>query len=385
MNKRKLVRIEKIDRLDPIPKADRIEVATILGWNVIVKKGEFKVNDNCVFFEIDSFLPDEDRYNFLGAPKTHQGKQGYRLKTIKLKGQISQGLALPLHMFKDKFDGVMNLYSSDLSNTLNVFKYDVALTSGSKSMNPKTGQPAGKYPSFLRKTDQERIQNLTNYFNIHEDSLFEETLKLDGSSLTAYHTQIQLPWYKRWYNILNQNASFLPSFSDTKFGVCSRNVDLKPSANYTATFENDGKTSTYSQSSFWDIMLKHNMPKHLPIGYAIQGELCGPSIQSNHEKLDSNEFFLFDVFDIAERRYLTSEARREWCNLYMPKSLQYVPTVSKSIAIFKDRTLECLLERADSKSLNEDTISEGRVYKHLTNPDITFKCINNRYLLKSEQ
>ena len=385
---RKLVRIEKIDKLIEITGAQRIEIAQILGWQVIVKKGEFKENDLCVFFEIDSFLPNIPIYEFLGKTKTYLGKEGYRLKTMKMKGVISQGLALPLSLFeKDRSwnDSSPFFMGDEVTELLNVIKYDVSLTSGSKTNNFKPGQTEGKFPSFLRKTDQERIQNLTSYFEIHKDTKFEETLKLDGSSCTMFKVKIELPWYKQAYNYLNKNALILPNFDTSRFGVCSRNLELKQSDNFNMTFDNNGKKSEYKQSDFWAIALRHKLQNYLPVGYAIQGELCGPKIQSNHEKLEENEFFLFDVFSIESQEYLTPKELRLFCKKYLPKTLQYVPTINESIRLFENNTLEDLLKRVEGESMNDGTISEGRVYSSVNNPEISFKVISNKYLIKLEK
>lgn len=353
---RKLATIRRIKSLIPIKGADVIELAIIDGWQCIVKKDEFKVDDLCVYFEIDSFLPEDERYSFLGTLKTHQGKQGYRIRTMKMRGAISQGLALPLSMYNDL--GQDYSLGEDVSIPLNVTKYDTEINmNGSVSSNT---QSASAFPPFLRKTDQERIQNLTTYFDIYQGVIFEETLKLDGSSMTIYNNEVKLPWYKSLVNKVH------PYFSTTQFGVCSRNINLKE----------------VKGNAFWDMANKLEAQTCIPPGYAVQGELVGPKIQSNHEKVESNEFYVFDIFNIKEQRYLNPLERADMMAGSLQK-LKHVPIIS-TVKILSECTLDTLLQRVQGQSINKSTVSEGRVYKAMTKPSLTFKCISNKYLLKEK-
>jgi ATP-dependent RNA circularization protein (DNA/RNA ligase family) len=119
----------------------------------------------------------------------------------------------------------------------------------------------------------------------------------------------------------------------------------------------------------------------LPIGYAIQGELIGPSIQANHEKVFSLDYFVFDVYDINKKQYLTPEARREFCKQH---NIQHVPVTNPNATPLQ-MTLEELLAHVDTESMNPGTVSEGRVYKSNSYPTMSFKVINNKYLLKHEK
>ena len=376
---RKLVTIRKIKQLLPIENADLICIAVIDGWQVIVKKSEFQVGDDCLFFEIDSFIPATDeRFAFLKKTTTFEGKEGYRLKTMKMKGVISQGLALPLRMFGEVLDRITlstSVPSEDFSKVLGVIKYDVAIQDFSQRPGLKAGKPRGSFPSFIPKTDQERIQNLTSYFETMKDEEFEETLKLDGSSMTCYKIKKEPSFWdkvKSWFGLKT------PSYH---FGVCSRNLELKRTASESQTFNNNGKESVYDQSDFWTMAIKADIENKLPEGYAVQGELIGPKIQANHEKVSTLEYYVFDVFDINSGAYLLPFERREFCEKY---NIPHVPVVSKSIKIFEKMDLAELLQHVEGESMNPGTISEGRVYKHTSKP-ITFKAISNKYLLKSEQ
>lgn len=347
---------------------DQIALALIDGWSVIIKKDEFQVNDKCLFFEIDSFLPEEPRFAFLGKATEFNGKRGYRLRTKKLKTYLSQGLALPLSMFPELID-----YSEDYSEALGVIKYDVAVQEFDQRPGLKAGKPSGSFPSFIPKTDQERIQNLIHLFTTHQDHEFEETLKLDGSSMTCYKVHKPLSFLAK---VLSWFGKPQPAYH---FGVCSRNLELSREANQVTTFNNQGKTSEYNQSDFWKTAIKLDIESKLPIGYAVQGELIGPKIQANHEKVTALDYFIFDVFDIEAGMYLLPQERQDFCKQY---NLKHVPITNENFKPLS-LTLEELLKHVDTGSMNPNTVSEGRVYKSLTS-QLSFKVINNKYLLKCE-
>lgn len=364
---RKLVTIQQITAITDIPGADLIASATIQGWQVIVKKSEFKVNDLCLFFEIDSFLPLEPRYEFLKKTTKFEGKEGYRLKTMKMKGTLSQGLALPLSMFPEITSPQQDF---DYSLQLNVIKYDNEQQEYSQKPGLKAGKPRGSFPSFIPKTDQPRIQNLVTYFSTMTDEEFEETLKLDGSSMTCYKVAYNP---SRWEKF---KSFFGFKHPENHFGVCSRNLELKRTANATQTFDNQGKVSVYDQSDFWSTAIKYKIESKLPAGYAIQGELIGPKIQANHEKVTELQYFVFDVFNIKTGLYLLPTERREFCALH---NIPHVPVISKKFKPLQ-LGLDTLLKHVEGQSMNPGTVSEGRVYKHTTKP-ISFKAISNNYLL----
>ena len=366
---RKLATIRKITNIVPIENCDNIALAIVDGWTVIIKKSEFSIGDSCVFFEIDSFLPLEPRYEFLKKTTKFDGKEGYRIKTMKMKGVLSQGLALPLSMFPE-----VSTNDDDVTNRLNVIKFDLEQFYGANTAGPRE-RKYGSFPTFIPKTDQPRIQNMTHMFLTHKATTFEETLKLDGSSMTCYKIPNKPTLFQR---VLSFFGKQLPTH---KFGVCSRNVDLAPEANKVQTFDNFGKKSVYAQSDFWATAIKMDIENKLPIGYAIQGELIGPSIQANHEKVSSLDYFVFDVYDINKKQYLTPEARREFCKQY---NIQHVPVTNESATPLQ-MTLEELLAHVDTESMNPGTVSEGRVYKSNSYPTMSFKVINNKYLLKHEK
>lgn len=335
--KRKLASIRRIDAIEPIEGADKIVVAKIGGWQVVTQKTNYQVGDLCVFFEIDSFLPVEERFEWLrktSYKKFEDGTEGFRIKTIKLRGQLSQGLSLPLSDFPE----LANLpEGEDVTDLLKVIKYDPPVP---VSMS---GIMKGRFPSFIPKTDQERIQNcIKDVSTKWKDHKFEATLKLDGSSMTVY-------------------------YKDGDFGVCSRNLDL---------IEDD-------ENIFWKTAKSYELDTALrTIGrnIAIQGELMGPGIQGNREAFSVHRFFVFDIYDIDKQRYFTRKERQEFLDDHL-YDLDDVPHIN-DIKV-DDFTLEDFLEYADRKSINNE-VAEGVVFKSLDDPSVSFKVINNKFLLGEE-
>jgi RNA ligase (TIGR02306 family) len=314
-SERRLVTIRTIQSLAPIPGADQIECAFIDGWRVVVKRGEFQPGDPCVFFEIDSFLPAEDhRFDFLAKTKrVWRGKEGYRLRTIKLRGQLSQGLALPTRLFPEGLPQV-DKWEEDIPPAL-------------------AGLVAGSFPHFLRRTDQERVQNV--YSTIDKQAVYETTVKMDGTSLTVFNHQ-------------------------GEHGVCSRNLRLKLGE------ENANNLYVQQLPTF----------QNVPDGYAVQSEICGPGIQSNRAGLDKVCTFVFDVFHIPTQRYVSCHERIEMCHRL---GWTHVPLLS--IAPCPELcSLDETLAWAEHVRYGNGAPAEGVVYK-LEDGSSSFKVISNKFLL----
>ena len=372
---RKLATIQKVQALHDIKEADFIELCQINGWQCITKKGEVKAGELVVYFEIDSFLPDNNYFSFLPKKTVYENKQGYRLRTIKLKKVLAQGLVLPISHFKNHLSLLKNKEEGDdVTEILGIVKYDLESQIYEGSPGMKIGKTNGSFPSQIPKTNQERIQNLPHLFTTNKEDTFEETLKLDGSSMTCYKVSSNPTLLQKFLALFGIKAP------TTKFGVCSRNVDLKRTANTVMTFNNQGKESVYDQSDFWATAIKLDLANRVPVGYAIQGELIGPKIQANHEKVTELQYYVFDVFNISEQRYLLPQERRDFCRTL---DIPHVPVMNVEATPLQ-LTLDQLLHHVDTESMNPKTVSEGRVYKSNTNPLLSFKVINNRYLLKHE-
>ena len=347
---RKLVTVRQINALDPILGADAIEVATIDGWKVVVKKGEFSRGDFCVYFEIDSFLPESDpRYAFImkSSVRTFEGIRGHKLRTIKLRGQISQGLALPLEKFPElpiselKENGHA-LREIDFAEILGIKKYEIPL--------PATlaGEIKGLFPSFISKTDQERCQNLIDeIFSLNKDATYEITTKLDGTSVTYYF------------------------FNDT-VGACSRNLEL--------AINDANKDNTIVK-----LFIESGLSTAGCDGYAIQGELMGPGIQGNLDMLKEHCFYVFDIQNLNNRTYLSPGEREEFLkSLYTNNvnkgMVQQIPVVHRNVSLDQLGILNMndLLNFAEGPSIN-NKVREGIVFKR-EDAKFSFKVINNAFL-----
>jgi len=326
---RHLATIAKIEELKNIPGADKIEAARVKGWWVVVLKDQFKTDDFVLYFEIDSFLPVKSEYDFLlkgNKPKKmlSEGKEaeGIRLRTIKLRGQISQGLILPLPVdLKGLAEG------EDVTESLGVIKYEQSIPSC------LSGIAKGAFPSFLPKTDEERIQNMVEVL----DSYYM-TEKLDGSSVT---------YYKK----------------DGMFGVCSRNLELQ-----------EGETTQ------WKIARELNLKEILHDNFALQGEIVGEGIQKNPYKIKGQKVYFFNVYNIAAGKFLEFEDFKGMCKFL---HLETAPILDENFSL--PENVDEMLEIAIGKSmLNSDCEREGVVVRkksHIGNERISFKAISNNYLL----
>ena len=337
---RKLVTVQRVAEVKSIEGADLICAYRINGWWVVDQVGKYSVGDEVLYAEIDSWIPHEIA-PFLSKdkePREYNGVKGQRLRTIRLKGQYSQGLLLPwstichIDNWSDLEEG------TDVSELLGVQKWEAPIPVN------LTGQMKGNFPAFIRKTDQERCQNLVREINQEYtiEKHFEVTLKLDGSSCTVYH-----------------NAGLV--------GVCSRNIDLK--------LEQEG-------NSFVDIAKSTGLLKaliDLNENLAVQGELMGPGIQGNKEGFDSHKLFIFDIFDIDNQCYLVWADRME--AIQKLRDLGYTGDVAPAFGVgpLESGNIEDLLKMAEGKSINAKQ-REGLVFKR-TDGEFSFKVISQKFLL----
>lgn len=354
---RKLATVRKIEEIKPIEGADAIEAVRVDGWWVVAKKGDYKVNSLAVYLEIDSWVPNAIAPFLTKAghkPKEFEGVQGERLRTIKLRGFTSQGLLLPVDNYNDqpvvmRQDGAMReaIIGEDMTDFLGVQKWEKPIPA------QLAGLIKGNFPSFIPKTDQERIQNLKREW---EETLIQEpwevTEKLDGSSMTVYcNTVIE-------DGIVKEVIS----------GVCSRNLDLKYDEN----------------NSFWSSAVKNDLIHKISStgrNLAIQGELIGEGIQGNSYKLNGRKFFCFDIFDIDSQTYFLPEERIALCE---ELNIQHVPVLYWG-RVFSETSVSELLEQAEGKSeVGAKPEREGLVFKSMNESNKSFKCISNRWLMKNE-
>lgn len=334
---RKLASVRKIADIQPIPNADAIELATVDGWKVVVAKNVgHKVGDFVVYCEVDSFLPIKPEFEFLrkSSYKKMGDDEGFRLRTIKLRGQISQGLILPISEvipFPDVLDYME--VGKDVTELLGVVKYEPPIPA------ELAGKIKGLFPSFLRKTDEERIQNLASEFENWKNKTFYVTEKLDGSSATFY-------------------------YKDGEFGVCSRNLEL---------LETEDNT-------FWKVARQldlENKMRDLGMNISLQGELIGEGIQGNPYKIKGQTVKFFNLFDIDLQTYHSLSIFEKLVKRDL--GLDTVPILDTNFKL--PETVEGILKYADDKSvLNHNFDREGVVIRSMDRK-ISFKVISNKFLL----
>lgn len=331
---RKLATIRIVNDLKPIEGADLIELAIVDGWKCVVKKGDFTVGSPVIYCEIDSFLPIRDEFEFLrkSSYRKLESHEGFRLRTMRLRGQVSQGLLLNTTLLGRPFE-----IGEDVTGELGITKYDPPLPTS------LGGNVLGPFPTFISKTDEERIQNLSNDYHSFFDKPFSVSEKIDGTSFTAF---------------LNNGI----------FGVCGRNWELAES----------------EQNSHWRIARTLNIHERLASisgSYALQGELVGPGIQGNRYKLKALELYLFNIFDIQNSSYVDKETFEQICGKLGLKS---VP----KIGVFEvPHSIDEILTFAEGASLlNSNTEREGLVWVYGSgNSRISFKTISNRFLTKYDE
>lgn len=361
----KLASIEKIKKLSPIVGADSIEVADILGYKVVVRKGQFQEGDFCIYIQSDTVAPDRPEYEMLK-------NKSFRVKIIRLKGQYSEGLALPISILDGRaaLDEGKELGNSwSIKTPTSVYRsfgnigeeavsegWDITAEMGvTKYSKPVpaclAGDAEGYFPSFLKKTDE---LNIRTYPETVEEMKGKEsilTLKMDGSSGTFY-------------------------LKDEKFGVCSRNLELKES----------------SLNAFWKVAKEYKIEEALrafrvkyPGDYACQGEVYGPGIQGNPMKADKIKLSLFNFFSIKLQKYADFDIFMEFC---LENNLPFAPVVWAGKFDF---TLEQLIEMANKSEYLPGVNAEGLVCRPCKDQEsntlggrMSFKIISEPYSLKND-
>lgn len=362
MSIRKLASIQKILDIQPIEGADAIVVATINSWKVVVKKDEFNIGDLVVYCEVDSWIPHK-LAPFLSKgqyPRVYEGVEGERLKTVRLRGQISQGLILPLTCIRNTDDNVLKgefpliealndirlvlgkeageqeITQIDFSELLGIVKYEPPVSA------QLAGISLGAFPIQVPKTDEERIQNLTNEWLTLSTYWYEVTEKLEGSSMTV--------------GLIND-----------EFKVCSRNLNLK---------EVEGNT-------LWGLARKYDIEANLRFrgadGLVFQGEVIGEGIQGNHYGIKGQDFYVYAIYSVKLGKYVIPHIRREMCEIY---GLKHVPLIDDE-AHFTGQTIDAVLNQADGYSrINPKVLREGIVCKRCGVDQEHWKAVSNKYLLK---
>lgn len=354
----KLATIQKIIKISPIEGADLIEKVNVLGWEIVVKKDEYRLGELCTYIQIDTIVPELPEFEFLRAKK-------FRVKTIKLKKQISQGLIVPLPVGKWKegddvtdIIGVKKFEKSDnnperfqkpripkkgIKKWVYIFKYHFlfkyfpALQTKSRSPFPK---------NLVSITDEERIQNIPQVLKEYAGKLFVVSYKLDGSSITIIHSKV---------------------LSKSKFRICSRRFELHDKENdWYKVFENSGFKTEIEK-----LVLHFNTDDII-----VQGEAVG-KFNGNYHKIPKDEIRLFNIYVNGKRLN-----QQEFIKICVEKNLPHCPFYKE---IILNHSLKEILETSEIKDLiNKNAEAEGLVWRCVED-NLSFKVINNKYLLKNNE
>ncbi len=352
---RKLSSIQTVNTVEPIANADAIEKIRVLGWWVVGKKGEYKPGDKVVYCEIDSLLPERPEFEFLRASSfkptqtSPEGSvvlpAGFRIKTVKLRGQVSQGICFPLSILPP---GAPAEEGADVTEVLGIHKWEPPIPVG------MGGKVKGGFPGFLPKTDETRVQVLEPVLQRHRGKTFYVTEKLDGTSLTAFLRQGQ-------------------------FGICSRNLwmDETDEGNIHVRVTRGLKLQEKLRAA--RERLGHDL--------ALQAEVIGPGIQKNKYALPAVTLRVFNVLNVDANRLLDHGAMLA---VLGELGLESVPQLG---AIVLNHTVDELVAFAEGMSvLNPKSQREGVVLRPLVeeyDEDIggrlSFKAINAKFLLKYDE
>lgn len=339
---RKLATIQVIHNILPIEGADRIVLACILGWQCVVKKDEFKIGDKCVYFEVDSFLPIDPRFEFLRSSSYKKNDimgEGFRIKTQKFRGSISQGLCLPISVFPEI---TTTEVGTDVSELLNVVKWEMP------EMTGNAGTIVGDKPFFIHTTDEMRVQTIDNLRKQLLGKPYYISTKMDGTSCSMY-------------------------FRDGKFGVCGRKSEYK----------DDGKSTMWAYAYKNDIMGRlQKYGKDI----VLQGEFVGPGIQKNRLKLKDFKWYIFNVMLLNPDGNYRIVGLDDMVKIVSELGLYTVPI--EEVGDNFNYTLPELLARANG-NYDSGMKKEGIVIRPV-NPEfskdlssfLSFKVLNNEFLLK---
>ena len=346
--KRKLASIQRIWDIEPIEGADRIELAHVLGWQCVVNEGQFRPMDMAVYFEIDSFLPIRPEFEFMRTSsyrKTNVMGEGFRLRTMRFRGKISQGLLLPMVLFPEIPKEVE--LGTDVSEVLGIRKWEIEerATTG--------GTVIGNLPADVPHTDETRVQAEPDLIRDFAGLEYYITTKMDGSSHSV-------------------------SLDEEGFHVTGHNYE----------YRDDGKSSFYElvkRDGIEEKMRRYYVDKALHL-LTVQGELCAPGIQQNRLKLTRPEWYVFTI-RIDGKRLGLSEMQEVCKEL----DFQMVPVeeIGKDLPS-KYPTVGALLERADGEypkgGKKEGIVIRPTepVYNERISAALSMKVVNNKYLLKNE-
>jgi RNA ligase (TIGR02306 family) len=362
---RKLASIQKITRLAPIEGATAIEVADVLGWHVVVQKNEFNVGDLVVYCEVDSILPDKPEFEFLRNVK-------FRIKTIRLRGQVSQGICFPMTILP------LGTYceDDDVTEILGVQLYEPPETGGYVA-----GASIGSFPSHIvSKTDEDRVQNKRQLLTNEKGRKCYITEKLDGSSATYIVNSGESIMASRNMKLFIGNE---PLDEAEALRQIARAEEFNYETSIVKTVNDDGTIVYTKRESIYNEMNRKygifDKLTSLGMDIAIQGEIIGPGIQQNKYKLKERELRVFNVIETTTRQHFTIKELVDFC---ADHGFQYVPILD-TVYELSDNSDE-IVEMSKGKSVLHDVIREGIVVRPVDGERFSFKALNPDFLLKYE-
>jgi len=352
---RNLASVQEILGVSPIEGADRIELVRVLGWQCVAKKGEFRKGDLCVYFEIDSFLPVRPEFEFLRASsykKTELMGEGFRLRTQKFRGQISQGLVIPVSILEE-YGWHGTPAGTDVTDLLGVKKWEIEerATTG--------GTVVGELPRTVPHTDETRVQAAPILMQEFEGLDYYISTKMDGSSHSISIDESGV-------HVTGHNYEYKDDGSSSFYEFVKKNGILEKIEQYYREYVAVGDHAETSSLT-------------------VQGEYCGPGIQKNRLRLMKPEWYVFTVMINGERQPLPCmSAFCEWSGL---TSVPIEETGHDLPSVYPD--VETLLARADGEYQNGGR-KEGIVIRPVTpvksettGDYLSMKVVSNKYLLKN--
>jgi RNA ligase (TIGR02306 family) len=351
---RKLASVQQVEEVAPIDGADAIERVRVLGWWVVVKKGEYLPGDRVVYCEIDALLPERAEFEFLrkscwrGAIQGQGGvllqRAGFRIKTVRLRGQVSQGICFPLSVLPA---GAGAELGADVTDILDIIKFDPPLPLG------LSGRLRGLFPGFVPKTDEPRVQVVGEVLARHRGRTLYLTEKLDGTSFTAF-------------------------VRGDQFGICSRNQWLDE------TDLHNGLCKAAADASLAEKLTA--LRNELGFDLALQAELIGPGVQGNKYALRSQRLYAFNLVNLATYRLEPLPRLLDACARL---GIECVPQLGTLVL---DHSVDQLVELSiGASALHAATPREGivlRAVDDVVDPEIgrlSFKVISPKFLLKYDE
>ncbi|HEY1067120.1 MAG TPA: RNA ligase (ATP) [Pirellulales bacterium] len=351
---RRLATIQMIQQVEPIPNADALERLRVLGWWVVAKKGDYRPGDKVVYCEIDSLLPERPEFEFLRASSFKPAvveagvvlqRAGFRVRTVKLRGQVSQGICFPLSILPS---GAPTEVGAEVTADLGIIKYDPPLPQALQ------GRVKGPFPAFLPKTDETRIQVLESLLERRRGEVFFMTEKLDGTSFTAF-------------------------LRDGEFGLCSRNQWLD---------ETDRTNMLVRLAEALQLPEKlAAIRDRFGVQPALQGEVVGPGVQGNKYARPFAELHVFNLLDLDQGRLFS---RGDFHAALTLVGLTGVPELGE---LTLNHTVDELVQISiGASTLNPKVQREGIVLRPAVEQfdeelggRLSFKVINPQFLLKFDE